>query len=591
MKILKLLNKKKLSIFFIFFIFSSSALYSEDEPVDIWNLDSNTNTNDSETLIISEDVNNEESISENSIYKMNSEKKENLDIQEDETLLSKKILITGLYDPEANGLSIDMWSSSDGEQIIKIFKNINKIRLSKDAKEILNIALLTNSYFPQNNISNEQFLNIKSDWLVKNNDLKLIEDYLIKNKNLNNNETLIEFIANEYLSNSELEKSCDIFLKLNQVIEDNYLSKFNIYCLIGAERKEEAQLVFDLKKELGFEDIFFEKKFNFLMGYIESENQISEKSILDFHLSHRTIQDFKYEPDQNTPKNIWRYLSTSNLLDSIEDINLDDHDKIKIIEKATHEKNYSEKELYDLYKRFLFNINQLLSVKQSYKLLSDVEARALLYQGILITNEVESKIELTKLLKDSFIKEGIRGAFQDELSKILKNIDISKVPSNYTSFYEKYVNEEGRDLTKIKINNKFIHQSKLINYIRGNSSKKSTEKDLNDLFKKIKKNKEYYISTKDIILIETLRSDGIELNKKYKDMYQTDDYNMPTDIQVFINNNETGMVLLRLVEIIGEDNLKDMGTETLYFIISALNQLNMDTLRNKILLKVLPLKV
>ena len=40
-----------------------------------------------------------------------------------------------------------------------------------------------------------------------------------------------------------------------------------------------------------------------------------------------------------------------------------------------------KKELYDLYKRFQFNINQLLSVKESYKLLSNVEARALVYQG------------------------------------------------------------------------------------------------------------------------------------------------------------------------------------------------------------------
>ena len=32
-----------------------------------------------------------------------------------------------------------------------------------------------------------------------------------------------------------------------------------------------------------------------------------------------------------------------------------------MIEKATHEKNYQEKELFDLYKKFQFNINQLLS--------------------------------------------------------------------------------------------------------------------------------------------------------------------------------------------------------------------------------------
>tara|TARA_Y100000590_G_scaffold464308_1_gene633423 strand:- start:722 stop:2479 length:1758 start_codon:yes stop_codon:yes gene_type:complete len=585
-----LLSKKKLSIFIIFFFLFSSTIYSEEEPVDIWNLEKSEDVSETENLNTVMD-NEDQNESENSIYKMNSQKKESLEIEEDENLFSKEIQLTGLYDPEENGLSIDMWMNSNGDQILEIFKNINKIKLSKDANEILNIALLTNSYFPQNNISDEQFLNIKSDWLIKNKNLKLIEDYLLKNENIKSNEQLIKFIVNEYLSNSEIEKSCEIFLKLKQVINDDYLSKFNIYCLINLEKREEAQLLFDLKKEMGFNDIFFERKFNILMGYSEPDEQISEKSILDFHLSHLTIQDFTFEPDEKTSKSIWKYLSTSNLLYSIEDINLEDIDKIKIIEKATHEKNYTERELYDLYKRFLFNINQLLNIKQSIKVLSNVESRALLYQGILLNSNIEIKIELAKILKDSFIKEGMGNAFQNELRNILKDIDVIDVPSNHTSFYEKYINKDDRDFTKIKINNKIIHQSKLINYFNKNSSKKNTEKDLNDLFKKIKKNKDYFISTKDIILIEALKSDGIELMNKYKDMYSIEDYNMPTDIQVFINNNENGMVLLRLVEIVGEDKLKDIGTETLFFIISALNQLNMDNLRNKILLKVLPLKV
>ena len=66
---------------------------------------------------------------------------------------------------------------------------------------------------------------------------------------------------------------------------------------------------------------------------------------------------------------------------------------------------------------------------------------------------------------------------------------------------------------------------------------------------------------------------------------------MPKDIQEYINNNETGLALLRLVQVIGQDELENIGTETLYFIISALNQLNIDPLRNRIILKVLPLKV
>ena len=589
MKILKLLNKKNLSIILSCFFLFSLKVYST-EPVDIWNIDPKKIITENST----EEKVEEKTISTNSIYEMQSEKKKKFEIQEDETLLSKKIEIAGLYDPVENGLTIDMWSNSNGVQILDLLNKIQGIKLSNDAKEILKISLLTNSYFPQQNISNEQFLELKLDLLIKNDDFKLMEDYLMKNPNVDKNEKLIIFLVDEYLSRSELEKSCEIFSSIKEAINNNYLSKFNIYCLINANRKEEAQLQLDIKKELGFDDNFFEKKFNYLMRYNEEVDQeISEKSILDFHLSHKTNPEFKFIPNESTSKSIWRYLSTSNLLENIENIDLEDLDKIFVIEKATHERNYTEKELYDLYKKFQFNINQLLSVKQSYKLLSNVEARALVYQGILITSEIEPKIELTKILKDLFIKDGIQNAFKDELSKILKEIDIYEVPSNYTSFYNEFVNKEKEkeSLTKIKINNKIIHQSKLLNYFTEDITKENIEKDLNDLLKKIKKDKKYYISTKDIILIESLKSDGVQVLKKYEDFYQIDDSNMPTDIQFLIDNNEIGLVLLRLVEVIGQDEIQDIGSETLYFIISALNQLDIDPLRNKILLKVLPLKV
>ena len=119
---------------------------------------------------------------------MQSEKKKKFEIQQDETLLSKKIEITGLYDPVENGLTIDMWSNSNGVQILYLLNKIQEIKLSSDAKEILKISLLTNSYFPQQNISSEQFLELKLDWLIKNADFQLMEDYLMKNPNVDKNE-------------------------------------------------------------------------------------------------------------------------------------------------------------------------------------------------------------------------------------------------------------------------------------------------------------------------------------------------------------------------------------------------------------------
>ena len=166
--------------------------------------------------------------------------------------------MAGLYDPSKHGLTIDMWINSDGNEIESVFKRINKIKLSNDAKEILDIALLTNSYFPKKNISEDEFLNYKTDYLIQNNNLEIIKLYLLKNQNNSNNSKLLRYYVEEYLANSDLENACSIFNEIN-LLHDDYLTKFKIYCLINENRTEEAQLQFDLVKELDFNDEFFEK--------------------------------------------------------------------------------------------------------------------------------------------------------------------------------------------------------------------------------------------------------------------------------------------------------------------------------------------
>ena len=587
MKILKLLNNKSFSILCCFFIFFSQNLSAEDDPVDIWNLEEMPK----KEIVSDNDKTQEENINKSKIYETQSYKTSLESIVEDQELSSKKINIVGIYDPEDNDLSIEMWVNSDGANILKIIKKVQKINLSDDATAILNLALLTNSYFPQKNINNEQFLKIKSDWLLKQHNLNLIETYLEKNKNLDNQSNLIKYYVDYYLSRSDLGKACEIFDTINNLINDNYISKFKIYCLLNLNKKEEAQLHFDLLKEIGFEDKFFEKKFTYLMGYDTNINvEISEKSLLDFHLSHRTNPDFTFEPKINTSQLIWKYLSSSNLLESIDIIDLEDTDKIFTIEKATHDKNYKESELFALYERFRFNINQLLTVRETYKLLPNSASRALLYQGILLTKEPSEKIQLIKLLKELFEKDNISNAFDVKLVKFLKEVDATEVPSNYTDFYQFYLKNTNNN-KKIKFNDKIIHQSKLLDYFKEDSSKQNIEKDLESLLKKIKKNSKYFFSIKDMILLESLKADGVQIPKKYKNIYEPIDANIPHDIQILINQEETGLFLLRLVEIIGEDKITDMDPETLYFIISSLNQLDIDQLRNQILLKVLPLKV
>ena len=588
MKILRLLNKK----FFLFLLISFLGLnvHAEDQPVDIWNIDKNENNISNDQPIENKPSVSTE-INESNIYKMQSQKK--LDpIELDVSLDNEKINIYGLYDPEDYDLDISMWSNSNGDQLKTIFSRLNKIDLSNDASEIMKIVLLTNAYLPTKNISEKEFLDIRSDWLIKNSDVDLIEEYLIKNQILNLNTKLTKYLVDKYLSEANLEKACDIFSKNTKPINDEYLSKFNIYCLIVSNQKEKAQLIFDLKKELGFKEKYYENKINFIMGYTsEADESISEKTILDFHLAHQTNPNFTFEPKDTTSKIIWKYLSSSNLLNSFKEIEISELEKISTLEKATHNKDYPEKDLFEIYKRFQFNINQLLNIENSYKSLPKIEARALIYQKILLESETVEKLKLLKLLKSLFKKDNIDNAFDLKLKKFLEKINPTDIPDNLTSFYYTNIEIKENNESDIEFNKDVLHQSKLINYFNGDYSKSKIEKDLENFLKKIKKNKKYFFSKKDQIFLESLRFDGIEISKKYDDLYKINESEMPTDIQVMVNNNEMGASLLRIIEVIGQDKLDRIDEDTIYFIIRTLNQLDIDQIRNKILLKVLPLKV
>ena len=145
MKILKLLNKKIL-LFFLFLIFLNNS--TANEPVDIWNIDKTKveEAQQGEDTSLESDEVTEENIS---VYDLNNQ--DNND--QNQILLEKKlnneISLYGLYDPDENNLSIEMWSESEGEELKKLFDKIINKNLSKDALDILEIALLTNSSTPK----------------------------------------------------------------------------------------------------------------------------------------------------------------------------------------------------------------------------------------------------------------------------------------------------------------------------------------------------------------------------------------------------------------------------------------------------------
>ena len=583
MKILKLLSRNIFIFLFSYFLIISTSF--ANETVDIWNLENNKKNNE----IIKKKENLDNNNNQTSINNLNSTNL--ISVEQDEKFNQDENNLVGLYDPDENDLTIDMWEKSDGDKITQIVEKIHKLNLSYDAKNIYNKLILTNSFPPKRNINTQDFINLKINWLIKNNDLELIKEFLVKNDYENYNLSLIKYYLNQNLSLAKIEKSCELFSFIKNLPKDNYITKFQIYCLINENKKEIAQLQYDLFKESGYEDEFFDNIFNFLIGYSENiEVDISEKSLLEFHLTYLANENFSFEPNKKTKKIIWQYLSSNNLLTKANDVDLDDREKIRSFENATNNGSYKESDLLDLYTRFQFNIYQLVSVFDAYKLLPSYEARALLYQAFLVSKEPQNQMLLLELLKKEFDDDNLNNAFDKELIKLIGNINKDDLTNQALDFYNIQIARVKDENQKIKYNNKILHQSRLINYFDGKISKDKVEKDLNKRFKKLKKNKKYYFSTKDNIVIEALISDGIEIPEKYESILDLDKSNIPTDIEVMINDGETAMILLRLVEIIGEDDLKNLGTETLYFIISTLNKLNIDKIRNDIILQVIPVK-
>ena len=294
-----------------------------NEPVDIWNINNNSTNND-----VIKDSNESENL--NNTVLNGIEKIESNSIDLEDNINNEKNYLVGLFDPADNDLALNMWELSDGDKIIKIINKIDKINLSKDAQDLYDKLILTNALPPKNNFENQEFVKLKTNWLIKKNDLNLINQFIQKNKN-NVDDELLKHYLNQNLSDNNLNKGCEIFSNINLSSSDPYISKFKIYCLIHKKNIDVAQIQFDLLKENGFSDNFFENKFNFLVGYSDNTStKISEESILNFHISHKTNTKFEFIPNEKTDKLIWRYLRNNNLLAKLDDIDIEDDEKITL---------------------------------------------------------------------------------------------------------------------------------------------------------------------------------------------------------------------------------------------------------------------
>ncbi len=578
MKISKQLSKILIFTFFILLAQSAKAqeikeIWSEIEKKDISN--DKSENNDNSTVVVNQVEGVEVKLSDENILV-------------DQNLDNSNILLSGLFDPDDNDLKLDMWSKTDGAAIKKQLERIQSKNLSSFSERLMDVALLTNSYIPNQNFSQDQFERYTLDHLIKKKDFNLVEQFIQKNLSIKDKERLIKHIADYYLSLNKIENSCSAINSLSLITEE-YLTYYKIYCLIIQDKKNEAQLLFDLTSEIDSLNDFFVKKFEVLMGYEDSNHILSDENILYFHLSHKTDKKLIYYPSVESKEFIWKYLSNSNLLKNLNDFNLSDIDQVKFVEKATSEGIFEERDLLNLYKKFQFEIDDLINYEKAFKNLPDYEGRALLYQRYLLTDNIEKKLILLSKLNNSFEKSSFKKSFDDELSKLLKKMDKEEIPAKFSSFYLNNLVTDANKKNKIKFNDEIFHQSKVLNYFLNKQSLPKTQKLTDNLLSKIKKDKKYSFDFKDIVLLQSLRADGIQIGEIDELSQYISELNPEFD--KMIDNNESGMILLKLVEIIGEKELDELNNRTLNLIVEIMNRAKLISLRNELLLEILPLKV
>ena len=174
-----------------------------------------------------------------------SKKNNNVKIENEILESSQDANIFGIYDPAENDFNLNMWSKTSAEDVRSSMKRINKIKLSNLSKEIFTKTLFSFAYPPQG-MDDKEFINLKINWMVKNKQSNLVEQFLNRNNSFHNKKKVIQYLVDQNIAKANIKESCEKINFLDKNIKDSYLEKFKIYCLVFNNKKNEAMLLYDI---------------------------------------------------------------------------------------------------------------------------------------------------------------------------------------------------------------------------------------------------------------------------------------------------------------------------------------------------------
>ena len=212
-------SKKFLSLLIIFLFFSP---IQSEEKIDIWK--NNKSKKEEIKSTDQKDTNSNKKLN----FKIDINKNVNQTIKIDENLNdSERDKVFGVFDPEDYNFNLNMWSTTNADDVRASIKRLKKIKLSKTSSELLENVLLSFSYPPEG-MEEKEFIQLKINWLIDNNKKDLIEEFLKLNDDFYGKSKVVQFLVDDSIAQANIKKGCEKIKFIDSNIKDSYLEKFKI---------------------------------------------------------------------------------------------------------------------------------------------------------------------------------------------------------------------------------------------------------------------------------------------------------------------------------------------------------------------------
>ncbi|MBL61231.1 MAG: hypothetical protein CMI85_03795 [Candidatus Pelagibacter sp.] len=593
---MKLLYQLSKNIFlFIVLILISTKVFSDSK--DIWKKSKEIKVNKEDNLKNNKNVStkikkNKESKKDlpKTIFDKN---KINLGINKvDQSLKIEDEVIFGLYEPNDTKIDINFWAGIDKE----LYENLLKIYSDKNRKSLINLSqkiFLTKSNISTFEDKGDQHLKFISEWLIMNKKINLIDEVINKNKIINKNPELLNFLVNYYVSQGQINRACAYTDLMTTEVQNKELDKFKIYCLVKNNKTKQAQSQLELIRETFEINNFFLDKIYFLTEISDKKGTPNYDNVFNAHLSILTHDEIniKYENFTKTME-LKNYFFNSGIVDKLlvkaMNRNLDDTNEnlnnfVIFLEKSANEDLYDYKKILEIYKKYNFSFDQLLNFENAVGNLKRPELHAILYQAILLAQKPEIKLQVIKKFKDQLTLSGLRKIAEPvyylELDKIYKTKPklIDRKLYNQIKIFK-----ESTLIKSNKYNNNYIYSSELKKIFYKDIDKKNKKKILkilNSFDKKIKK-KQYKLSKKDIAFINLLKLEKVNLPKSMTQSFYEKKIYIPNEIFNSIEkkrNNEALVKTLLYINNLGND--QNNYTRNILAIVKIFDNINLEALK------------